>query len=153
MAHWVIHLCHFVFTLKLLSDDHSGIQRTYLHRTISCWGMANNKSLIHKFYKNKLYFVPPQTEGRQPYDTWSHLERRKKIEQVDSFNFLGVVIDKHISWKYHTEMLSNKISKYCGELSRLKNYLPLFILRTLYFSMVHSHLSYSLLTWASIVIE
>ena len=61
----------------------------------------------------------------------------EKIEQVDSFNFLGVVIDKHISWKYHTEMLSNKISKYCGVLSRLKNYLPLFILRTLYFSMVH----------------
>ena len=71
----------------------------------------------------------------------------EQIEQVDSFNFLGVVIDKHISWKYHTEMLSNKISKYCGVLSRLKNYLPLFILRTLYFSMVHSHLSYSLLTW------
>ena len=71
----------------------------------------------------------------------------EKIEQVDSFNFLGVVIDKHISWKYHAEMLSNKISKYCGVLSRLKNYLPLFILRTLYFSMVHSHLSYSLLTW------
>ena len=63
----------------------------------------------------------------------------EKIEQVDSFNFLGVVIDKHIAWKYHTEMLSNKISKYCGVLSRLKNYLPLFILRTWYFSMVHSH--------------
>ena len=44
-------------------------------------------------------------------------------------------------------MLSNKISKYCRVLSRLKNYLPLFILRTWYFSMVHSHLSYSLLTW------
>ena len=26
--------------------------------------------------------------------------------------WFGVVIDKHISWKYHTEMLSNKISKY-----------------------------------------
>ena len=44
-------------------------------------------------------------------------------------------------------MLSNKISKYCGVLSRLKNYLPLFILRTLYSDMVHSHLSYNLLTW------
>ena len=47
-------------------------------------------------------------------------------------------------WKYHTEMLSNKISKYCGVLSRLKNYLPLFIFRTVYFSMVHSHLNYGL---------
>ena len=30
-----------------------------------------------------------------------------EIEQVDNFNFLGVVIDKHISCKYHSEMLSN----------------------------------------------
>ena len=43
-----------------------------------------------------------------------------KIERVDKLNFLGVVIDKHISWKYHTEMLSNKISKYCGALSPTK---------------------------------
>ena len=67
--------------------------------------------------------------------------------RVDNFNFLEVVIDKHISWKYHTEMLSSKISKYCGVLSRLKNYLPLFILRTMYFSMVHSHLNYGLFAW------
>ena len=70
-----------------------------------------------------------------------------KIERVDDFNFIGVVIDKHISWKYHTEMLSNKISKYCGVFSRLKNYIPLFILRTMYFSMVHSHLNYGLFAW------
>ena len=70
-----------------------------------------------------------------------------KIERVENFNFLGVVIDKHISWEYHTEVLSNKISKYCGVISRLKNYLPLFILRTMYFSMVHSHLNYGLLAW------
>ena len=59
-----------------------------------------------------------------------------KIETVDNFNFLDVVIDKHISWKYHTEMLSNKISMYCGVLSR-----------TMYFSMVHSHLNYGLFAW------
>ena len=70
-----------------------------------------------------------------------------KIERVDNFNFLEVIIDKHIAWKYHTEMLSNKISRYCGILSRLKNYLPLFILRTMYFSMVHSHLNYWLFAW------
>ena len=62
-----------------------------------------------------------------------------KIERVNNFNFLGMVINKHIAWKRHTEILSNKISKYCGVLSRLKNYLPLFILRTMYFNMVHSH--------------
>ena len=69
------------------------------------------------------------------------------IEQVDTFNFLGIILDKHMSWKSHIEMLANKISKYCGILTRLKNYLPLFVLRTLYFSMVNSHLNYGLLAW------
>ena len=70
-----------------------------------------------------------------------------KIERVDNFNFLGVVIDKDISWKYHTEMFTDKISKYCGVLSRPKNYLPLFILSTMYSSMIHSHLNYELFAW------
>ena len=109
--------------------------------------MANNKLLIHQYCKSKVYVILPQTKGRQPGDTWTYPEWRR-IEQVDSFNILGVIIDKHVSWKCHIEMLSNKTSKHCGELSRLKNYLPLVILTTLNFSMVHSYLSYRLLTWS-----
>ena len=74
--------------------------------------------------------------------------RQKDVSHVK----LGMVIDKHILWKYHIEMLSNKISKYCGVFSRLKNYLPLFSLRTMYFIMVHSHFYYGLLAWGSIII-
>ena len=44
-------------------------------------------------------------------------------------------------------MVSNKISKYCGILTKLTNYLPLDILRTLYFSMIHPHLNYGLIAW------
>ena len=51
---------------------------------------------------------------------------------------------KHISWKYHREMISDKILKHCGVLSRLKNYLLLFILRRIYFNMVHSLQNYGL---------
>ena len=65
----------------------------------------------------------------------------------ENFNVLGVITDKHIWWKHNTQMASNKILKYCDVLSRLKNYLPLFFVRTLYISMEHSHLSYNLLTW------
>lgn len=70
-----------------------------------------------------------------------------KIERVETFKFLGVIIDSNLSWKYHIEMLSNKISKYCGILAKLKHYLPSFILRTLYYSMINSQLNYGLLVW------
>ena len=62
-----------------------------------------------------------------------------EIEWIDSFNFLGLLIDKHLNSKRHTEIIANKLSKYCGILSKLKNYLPTYIMRTLYFSMVQSY--------------
>ena len=44
-------------------------------------------------------------------------------------------------------MLVNKISKYTGLLNKLKHYLPIYTLRTLYFSMINSILNYGILVW------
>ena len=44
-------------------------------------------------------------------------------------------------------MLANKISKYTGILNKLKHYLPIYTLRTLYFSMINSNLNYGILIW------
>ena len=43
-----------------------------------------------------------------------------EIERADSFNFLGVTIDMHLNWKQHTDIIANKLSKYCGVLSQLR---------------------------------
>ena len=69
------------------------------------------------------------------------------IKRVDTFNFLCAILGKHVSWKAHTEMFSNEISNYCGIMTRLKSYLPLYVLRKLYFSMLNSNLNYGLLVW------
>ena len=108
------------------------------------WLIINRLSI--KISKTKYMIVHP-TQKDISHVTIEPSLNEDKIERVDNFNFVGVVIDKHISWKYHAEMLSSKISKYCGVLSPLKNYLPLFILRTMYFSMVHSHLKFGLFAW------
>ena len=47
------------------------------------------------------------------------------IEHVNYFNLLTILIDEHLNWKAHKEMVANKISKYCGVLNRIKNILPL----------------------------
>ena len=70
-----------------------------------------------------------------------------KIERVKDFNFLGLLINENLSWKPHVDRISNKISKYIGVLNRLKRYLPIHILRMLYFSLIQSNLNYSLLAW------
>ena len=39
-------------------------------------------------------------------------------------SYLGVLIDKHLSWKTHIDSLCNKISRNVGVISKLRHYLP-----------------------------
>ena len=33
------------------------------------------------------------------------------IEKENSFKFLGVILDEHLTWKKHMELIENKVSK------------------------------------------
>ena len=46
------------------------------------------------------------------------------IEYVESFNFIGIYLDKYMNWKSHTEYIASKLSKSIGILNRLINILP-----------------------------
>ena len=69
------------------------------------------------------------------------------IEKVSEFNFLGLTIDEHLSWKSHVLKISNKIARTLGIMCRLKNFLPTHVLRILYNSLILPHLQYSILAW------
>ena len=71
------------------------------------------------------------------------------IERVQNFCFLGLTINENLSWKTHLNNISNKVSKYTGVLNNLKHFLPVYILRTLYCSLIQSHFSYCILAWGS----
>ena len=76
---------------------------------------------------------------------WYHKRRKpnpiklvlngKQIDIVTYFSFLGVIIDEHLSWKNHAEMVANKLSKLVGILHKLKYVYPKFILETIYKSL------------------
>ena len=69
------------------------------------------------------------------------------IERVESFNFLGLHIHESLSWRTHTDIVKNKISKVVGILYRLNNIFPKYILQTLYNSLIMSYINYGLLLW------
>ena len=69
------------------------------------------------------------------------------IERVENFNFLGSIFNEHMFWKHHINTIANKLIKLSGILNKLKRFLPGYILRTLYFSMVQSRLLYGILAW------
>ena len=70
-----------------------------------------------------------------------------EIERVETFDFLGVTLDENLTWKPHTDKMATKLSKYAGIMNKLKNYLPRYIMKALYNSLVQSHLNYTILVW------
>ena len=62
------------------------------------------------------------------------------IERVTQFNFLGLTINEHLTWKSHAAKVANK-------LNRLKRYLPLSALKTMYDSLIVSQLQCGITCW------
>ena len=69
------------------------------------------------------------------------------IERVKDFNFLGINLDQNLNWSSHTNKISIKISQAIGIMVRIKRYLPTYILKTLYYSLIFPHLSYGNIIW------
>ena len=51
--------------------------------------------------------------------------RNEAIRRVTKAKFLGVIVDQHLNWKDHISMVSHKISKSCGMISRIRNTLDI----------------------------
>ena len=61
----------------------------------------------------------------------------------ESIKLLGVFLDKNLTWKDHIEYTENKITKNMSLLFRFRPYLTKKCLLTLYYSYIHTNLSYT----------
>ena len=101
---------------------------------INQWFKANKLSLniaktkytlFHKkSVKNEIYGVPDFKIGS------------KNIDKTSSIKFLGVMLDGHISWNYHTKTVENKLAKNIGLLNPASYFLNEHSLKTIYFSYI-----------------
>ena len=74
---------------------------------------------------------------------------RKALQQKEHVKYLGVLLDEHLNWKYQINNVALKISRGIGILAKLKPFLKEKLLRSIYFSLVYSHLSYGVHAWGS----
>ena len=70
-----------------------------------------------------------------------------QIESVNTFNFLGILLDESLTWTDHTNMVANNISRVTGVLHQLQNIFLKEILLTLYNILILSYINYGLLVW------
>ena len=71
------------------------------------------------------------------------------IEREYSLKFLGVILDEHLTWKKHIQLIENKVSKNVGVLYKASKLINSKCLRSIYFSFIHSFINYVNIAWAS----
>ena len=73
----------------------------------------------------------------------------KAIIEKEYIKYLGVLIDSTLSWKHHVSNISKKISRSIGIMYKLRPFLPLKVLKNVYYSLVYSHIVYAIEVWGS----
>ena len=112
------------------------------------WFKANKLSLNTDKTKFTLFHKSSQSENlplKLPDLTMNNII----IERKESLKFLGVLIDDTLSWKNHIKIIESKLACAIGLLYKSRHYLDLNSRKLLYFSFVHSHLSYANITWGA----
>jgi hypothetical protein len=111
---------------------------------ISTWLRAN-KLLVNVNKTKAMIFHTPRRKVPNPVVTLND----ERIEIVNKFTYLGIVLDRHLCWNEHIAALASKISQTTGVLNRLKNHLPKYILKLIYDSLIHCRVKYGILVWGA----
>ena len=69
------------------------------------------------------------------------------LECKDYVKFLGVLINKNLTWKYHIDYIASKISRVVGILSHLRHSVPLNTLIQIYRPLVFPYTYYGSAAW------
>ena len=71
----------------------------------------------------------------------------KKLIPVNYIKYLGLYIDCHLDWSFHTNILSTKLSRAVGILSKVRYYVPKDVLLNIYHGIFSSILNYGSIIW------
>ena len=69
------------------------------------------------------------------------------LECKEYVKYLGILIDSNLTWKHHVDHIASKISKIIGIIARLRHFVPLSTLLTIYQSLVFPYMSYGMAVW------
>ena len=145
-----LHNSSKLFQFILFADDTTlltkkGINNNLINRElckISIWFKVTKLSL--SVPKSKyIFFYQPQEKIIEP----EIIINGNKIDCVNSFNFLGIIINKRLNWNNPIDHKSMKISRVIGILTRLRQTVLIDVLLLLYNSLLLPHINYSLLFW------
>ena len=110
--------------------------------------------IFHWLWVNKINLNASKTEiiifRPKNKQITKHLNVRisgQKINTCRNVKYLGVMLEENLDWSLHLNALNLKLNKVFDLLCKIKHYVPTFSLKTLYFTIFHSHLIYACQIW------
>ena len=146
-----------IFKINLFADDtslfhtHNNFESLIKETNqelirISTW-LATNKLILNISKTNYIIFT---SKGKSYNKNVSNIKiDGNNIQQVNKTKFLGIIIEEHLNWAMHISHLCNIIARNVGILQKLRYFIPTYVLKILYHSLVLSHLQYCTLLWAN----
>jgi Reverse transcriptase (RNA-dependent DNA polymerase) len=94
-------------------------------------------------------FINNNNPGQNCTSRIHEINRVGISNKVPAIKYLGVYFDPGLNFKFHLKQISIKISRSLYHLRCVKNILPSAALKSLYFALIHSHLTYATEIWGS----
>lgn len=113
---------------------------------INTWFTANK--LFLNLNKTQYMIITPSQKSFTTENNTLQVANHN-IARTTSTKFLGIHIDQHLTWKTHISKMNSKVSKAIFAIQQVKHFLPTTALKTLYFSLIHPHLLYSIHAWGN----
>ena len=113
--------------------------------SVNKW-MAANKLTLNLEKSNVIIINPKNSPiGTKPNTVSIHQHVLPSLSTVSAAKYLGVVLDDGLSFKTHINMLTKRLSRAVGVLSKVKLFPNKSSLLSLYYGIFHSHLQYGIL--------
>ena len=112
--------------------------------------LASNKLTLNTKKTNFVIFHPYQKSvdylpQLKIFDTDTN--QYVSLEMKNYVKYLGILIDKNLSWKIHIDNVATKLSKTVGLIAKLRHFVSQHTLLNIYHALILPYLSYGLIVW------
>ena len=110
---------------------------------VSDWLIANKLTLITT--KSNFMIIKPRQKNRSKNIEISITN--ENLRDSACVKYLGVLIDKNLTWTNHIKHVTTKVAKGIDILSKIRHYAPKNILINVYNAFSYPHINYGITNW------
>lgn len=116
-----------------------------------------NLSMIKDFFDSKNLLLNSQKSNFVTFTTKQTKQKlnptifieENLIDQLEKTTFLGLVIDENLTWNDHVNLVVKKTTSGLYALRKMATSCNIETLKTIYFALIHSHVSYGICIYGS----